>query len=104
MSRNTNNTPLQRDDCMARSHNNSWQYTSLVAAIIGPFFVAGSTSIPTADGDLDPSFGSGGVVMTDFNTSTDIANAVALQPDGKLVAAGNTYTDKIGRASCRERV
>jgi uncharacterized delta-60 repeat protein len=61
--------------------------------MIGPLFIAGSTSIPTADGDLDPAFGVGGVVMTDFNTSTDIANAVALQPDGKLVVAGNTYTD-----------
>ncbi|HEX4706267.1 MAG TPA: delta-60 repeat domain-containing protein [Candidatus Udaeobacter sp.] len=78
---------------MRTSRNNSWHYVILVAAIIGPFFVAGSTSIPTADGDLDLSFGSGGVVMTDFNTSTDIAYAVALQPDGKLVAAGITYTD-----------
>jgi uncharacterized delta-60 repeat protein len=48
--------------------------------------------IPT-DGDLDPAFGAGGVVMTDFNNSTDIAYAVALQADGKLVAAGTTYTD-----------
>jgi uncharacterized delta-60 repeat protein len=92
MSRITSSTPLEGNDCIARSHSNSWQYISLVAAIIGPFFIAGSTSIPS-DGDLDPSFGSGGVVMTDFNTSTDIAYSVALQPDGKLVAAGITYTD-----------
>jgi uncharacterized delta-60 repeat protein len=31
--------------------------------------------------------------MTDFNHSTDIANAVALQPDGKLVVVGQTYTN-----------
>src|SRR4029450_2106701 len=92
MSRITSSTPLEGNDCIARSHSNSWQYISLVAAIIGPFFIAGSTSIPS-DGDLDPSFGFGGVVMTDFNTSTDIAYSVALQPDGKLVAAGITYTD-----------
>lgn len=44
-----------------------------------------------ADGDLDPTFGTGGKVMTDLNHSTDIAFAVALQPDGKLVVAGTTY-------------
>lgn len=46
-----------------------------------------------ADGDLDPSFGSGGKVTTDFNHSTDIAYAMALQADGKLVVVGTTYTD-----------
>ena len=44
-------------------------------------------------GTLDPSFGTGGKKMIDFNNSTDIANAVALQADGKLVVAGLTYTD-----------
>jgi uncharacterized delta-60 repeat protein len=80
----------RRSDCMPRNRSNRWRYLVLVSAIIGPFFIAGSTSIPT-DGDLDPAFGDGGVVMTDFNTSTDIANAVALQADGKLVVAGTTY-------------
>jgi uncharacterized delta-60 repeat protein len=42
-------------------------------------------------GTLDPSFGTGGQLMFDFNNSTDIANAVALQADGKLVVAGLTY-------------
>jgi len=46
---------------------------------------------PTADGDLDPSFGAKGKVLTDFNQSTDIAYAAALQPDGKLVVIGTTY-------------
>src|SRR5919106_611287 len=92
MSRIPNSAPLERNDCMARSRSNRRHYVILVAAIIGPFFIAGSTSIP-ADGDLDPTFGDGGVVMTDFNISTDIANAVSLQPDGKLVVAGTTYTD-----------
>ena len=44
-------------------------------------------------GGLDPTFGLGGRVTTDFNLSTDIANAVALQADGKLVVVGTTYTD-----------
>lgn len=41
-----------------------------------------------ADGDLDPTFGDGGVQTTDFNRSTDIANAVGIQADGKLLVAG----------------
>ncbi len=44
-----------------------------------------------ADGDLDPTFGTGGMVTTDINRSTDIANAVAIQADGKLVVVGQTY-------------
>jgi uncharacterized delta-60 repeat protein len=46
-----------------------------------------------ADGDLDPAFGIGGMVLTDFNNSTDLGNAVALQSDGKLIVAGMTYTN-----------
>ena len=44
-----------------------------------------------ADGDLDPLFGSGGTLMTDLGQSTDIATAVAIQADGKLVVVGTTY-------------
>ena len=48
-------------------------------------------TMKAADGDLDPTFGIGGKVMTDFNHSTDWANAVAIQPDGKFVVVGTTY-------------
>ncbi|HEY5616144.1 MAG TPA: delta-60 repeat domain-containing protein, partial [Bacteroidota bacterium] len=41
-----------------------------------------------ADGSLDLSFGSGGKVTTDFLGLADVANAVAIQPDGKIVAVG----------------
>ncbi len=44
-----------------------------------------------AGGDLDPGFGNAGHVMTDFDKSTDIAHAVAVQPDGRLVVVGTTY-------------
>jgi uncharacterized delta-60 repeat protein len=40
------------------------------------------------DGTPDPSFGASGVVTTDFFQSGDRASALALQPDGKIVAAG----------------
>jgi uncharacterized delta-60 repeat protein len=42
-----------------------------------------------SDGSLDPTFGRGGIVRTDFDPSgLDRAQALALQPDGKIVAAG----------------
>jgi uncharacterized delta-60 repeat protein len=57
----------------------------IVAAGAGPrdFALARYTS----DGRLDPSFGLGGVVITDLG-GEDSANAVAVQPDGKIIAAG----------------
>jgi uncharacterized delta-60 repeat protein len=39
-------------------------------------------------GALDPTFGSGGRVATDFGGTFDQAFAAAIQPDGKIVAAG----------------
>src|SRR5256885_12273829 len=55
--------------------------------------LAGPQTAAAADGDLDPAFGTGGKVMTDFNNSTDIAYAVAVQQDGKYVVVGTTYTN-----------
>src|SRR5262249_9328805 len=40
------------------------------------------------DGTLDESFGVGGLVTTGFGSSYDIAYSVVLQPDGRIVAAG----------------
>jgi uncharacterized delta-60 repeat protein len=42
----------------------------------------------TADGALDPSFGSTGKVTTALGPSSDYAYAVAIQSDGKIVVAG----------------
>src|SRR3954454_2550289 len=43
-----------------------------------------------AAGALDATFGTGGLVITDFTNSTERANAMALQPDGKIVVVGAT--------------
>jgi uncharacterized delta-60 repeat protein len=40
------------------------------------------------DGSPDPTFGALGVVTTPIATGTDVARALAVQPDGKLVATG----------------
>ena len=43
-----------------------------------------------ADGMLDPSFGNGGLVITDFGSfSFDAAGSLVLLPDGRAVAAGS---------------
>jgi len=44
------------------------------------------------DGSYDPAFGTGGWAITDFAGGNDQANAIAIQPDGKIVAAGFTRT------------
>src|SRR5437773_237131 len=43
-----------------------------------------------ADGSLDGTFGTGGKVITPIGSFADMAYALVLQPDGKLVAAGST--------------
>ncbi len=47
----------------------------------------------TADGRLDASFGAGGLVSTDFGPGSATANGVAVQPDGRIVVAGNARLD-----------
>lgn len=44
----------------------------------------------TESGALDPSFGADGIVTTDFSDGTDAAFDLALQPDGRIVAAGQS--------------
>jgi uncharacterized delta-60 repeat protein len=65
----------------------------LLASATGAALFALAGAVLAASGDLDPSFGLGGRVLTDFNLSTDIAYAVAVQADGKLVVVGTTYTN-----------
>src|SRR5262249_56341958 len=48
-----------------------------------------------SDGTLDTSFGINGIVTTDFGGNFEGAWSVALQTDGKIVAAGLTVTNRI---------
>ncbi len=45
-----------------------------------------------ADGSLDSSFGTGGLVTTSFGGTDDRAMAVVLQPDGKVVVVGRVLS------------
>lgn len=44
-----------------------------------------------ANGTLDNTFDSDGKTMTDFNGNIEVINAIVIQPDGKIVAAGSSW-------------
>ena len=52
-----------------------------------------------SNGSLDTSFDGDGKVTTDFFGFADRAEAVAIQPDGKIVVAGQAYTNLMGEPS-----
>ena len=76
--------------------------TSVAVQLNGKIVVAGYTYNGTdydfaiirynSDGSLDNTFNTNGIVTTDFGTGNDEAYSVAIQPDGKIVAAGYAYT------------
>lgn len=45
------------------------------------------------DGTLDPTFGTAGKTTTSFGLNDAKAHAIAIQADGKIVVAGETYTN-----------
>jgi uncharacterized delta-60 repeat protein len=65
-----------------------------VALVSGLFLVSISSQLTWAagrSGALDPTFGAGGKVLTDFGEGRlDFAHAMAIQSDGKIVATGNS--------------
>ena len=63
-----------------------WGSVGMLMVMLLPVSVAA-----VGPGDLDTSFGSMGRVLTNFPTgSRDTANAMARQPDGKIIVAGST--------------
>ncbi|MFH1117022.1 MAG: VCBS domain-containing protein, partial [Pseudomonadota bacterium] len=71
----------------------------VVAGFAADYSTNGKVAVLRYDGDgrLDTSFdgdsGTGnGIVLTDIGGSNDLARAVALQSDGKIVVAGYSYT------------
>jgi uncharacterized delta-60 repeat protein len=62
--------------------------TVLVAALASALTASSASPALAAPGDLDTTFGGDGKVTTNFTRGFDAANAVAIQADGKIVAAG----------------
>jgi uncharacterized delta-60 repeat protein len=65
--------------------------------VTGGSMVSGKYTIGMArynpDGSPDNNFGIGGVLFTPVGTGNDVANAVAIQDDGRIVVAGTTHID-----------
>jgi uncharacterized delta-60 repeat protein len=89
-----------RESCvrtfMSRTRNNLFRRLS--AVVIASLFVVWSLpSRAEADaGDVNTLFGNGGKVVADFFSVWDEARDVAIQRDGKIVAAGFTQTFSTG--------
>jgi len=64
-----------------------------LATIIVMLTMAVVSQAQTTAGNLDPTFGTGGIVRTDFAGNIDQANAVAVQPNGQIVAAGSSFSN-----------
>jgi uncharacterized delta-60 repeat protein len=75
----------------SKIYNGSVSPHGIVTAAIVLTSIISPRLAQAAGGALDPTFGVGGKVLSDIQRSTDIANAVAVQPDGKLVVVGQTY-------------
>nr|ADC36075.1 hypothetical protein [uncultured bacterium 164] len=63
----------------------------LILVLTGLLCLTGSGSAPAADGDRDLAFGNDGIVTTDFNNGNDWLGKIAVQPDGKIVAIGESH-------------
>ncbi|MDQ3042225.1 MAG: FG-GAP-like repeat-containing protein [Acidobacteriota bacterium] len=68
-------------------------YLSAIRLFVATFLLCFSMTLQTqaAPGDLDPSFDNGGKVDTHIGNGDESAFAVAIQSDGKIVAAGGSY-------------
>jgi uncharacterized delta-60 repeat protein len=70
--------------------------------VVGSTVTAGNYDIMvlryTADGFPDATFGTGGRVQLSFGMGNDVAYAVALQADGKIVVGGSTAVGSVSRA------
>lgn len=49
-----------------------------------------------ADGSLDDGFGDHGAVISDFDSEDENIYSLVVQPDGKILAAGNAYHEETG--------
>jgi len=68
-------------------------YSAIGASFVlmGLFFST-PTNIQAADGDLDVTFGNGGKVLVDFSATSEYGRSVVVQPDGKILVAGQSGT------------
>jgi hypothetical protein len=86
---------VQRRQRPVRACRRRWAVRWSIAALatsLGLVLGPGQAPAQASPGDLDPTFGTGGKVTTDFAGGPDQARALAVQAHGKLVAAGVVET------------
>ncbi len=71
---------------------NKIQRVLFVLIVIATLLV--STSASAEGGALDPTFGTNGVVVTDFGSPDDGGTSIALQSDGKIIISGLAQLDE----------
>src|SRR2546422_11357990 len=80
-----------------RNHRTYRVISAPMLALLALLFF-GATTITAAPGDLDPTFGNGGIVITNRHNGNGNGNnlyaalAMAIQPDGKIVVVGEGFT------------
>ena len=75
--------------CCSRLSSISLLYT-LFAVVFSLLITVGAHPVAAADGDLDTTFDSDGKVTTAIGSGNEQALSVAIQSDGKIVAAGRS--------------
>lgn len=66
---------------------------TMLALLSGLWAATARPAVAAAPGGLDPSFGAGGRVVDNYGGSSDSVNALVVQPDGKILAAGQALYD-----------
>lgn len=85
MIRRTRSVDTHRRKCRRIRH--------ISAAFVTAAILVGVASAGAASGDLDPAFGNGGLVTTGLAGLDAVIQAVVIQSDGKIVAAGYARDD-----------
>src|SRR5262245_4335393 len=78
----------------------AWRFDTLILSAMVLTAVLAPTPSRAAPGDLDPTFGSGGAAILAVGVHSS-ADALAVQSDGKILAAGYIFDGSLGMAIIR---
>jgi uncharacterized delta-60 repeat protein/uncharacterized repeat protein (TIGR01451 family) len=91
---NTTDLHRQKQNTRGRKAARYARQMALMLVVTALVLTSLINRVEATAGDLDPAFGNGGKVTTVFNGNGDnFINGIAVQPDGKIVAAGFALDD-----------
>ena len=70
----------------------------IVIIILAAVGLTANLTVLARNGDLDPAFGSGGKIITDFAGGSDYGRSLVVQADGKILIAGVSDSHAAWRA------